>query len=192
MPYQPDDIDQMIQKRAAQILGGQAEYRRIADEEHLEVTERWNQDTELIGRILRAHLFLEQFMTENLQYANPRLGSLDKAKIGFSQKIDLLDFRDPDIAPVLPGIRKLNAIRNRLAHRNKTAVSAEDVAEFVQCRNFEILMQAQHGEKFKSQKPIEVLENFARFAAIALSKQRSQLVAALMQATLELAPENKI
>lgn len=192
MAYQPDHIDRKIQKRAAELLGGEAEYRRIADEESKEVMDRWNQDTELIGRILRAHLFVEQFMTDNLKHANPRLGSLDKAKLSFARKIDLLDPKDPGVAEVTPGIRKLNSIRNRLAHGSKAAVTPEDTAEFLRCRNFEGLMRMQHGEKFSAMKPIEVLENFSRFAAIALSGRRSRLVAAVLQATREIALDEGI
>src|SRR5690606_7610719 len=65
MAYQPDEIDLKIHKRAAQLLGGEAAYQKIADEESKEVIARWNQNTELIGRILRAHLFVEQFLTDN-------------------------------------------------------------------------------------------------------------------------------
>lgn len=188
MQYRPDKIDQLIHIRAAELLGGEAEYRRIADEESKEVMDRWNQDIELIGRILRAHLFVEQFMTDNLKHANPRLGSVDKAKLGFARKIDLLDPLDPGVAEVTPGIRKLNSIRNRLAHGSKAVITPEDVVEFLRCRNFERLMQVQNGEKFSAMKPIEVLENFSRFAAIALSGRRSRLVAAVLQATSEIAP----
>lgn len=191
MAYQPDEIDLKIHKRAAQLLGGEAAYQRIADEESKEVMARWNQNTELIGRILRAHLFVEQFLTDNLRHANPRLGSIERAKLGFSQKIDLLDPRDPGVAEVTPGIRKLNSIRNKLAHGAKAAVTAEDVAEFLKCRNFVRLMETQHG-KIEELKPIELLENFARFAAIALSVRRSRLVAAVAQATHDIAPHDGI
>jgi hypothetical protein len=182
-----DHIDFLIHTRAAQLLGGEAEFRKIADQESKEVMGRWNQDTELIGRILRAHLFLEQFISENLQHANPKLGSIDKAKLGFAQKIDLLDPCDPNITEVTPGIRRLNSIRNRLAHRSKTAVTLEDAAELLRSKNFERLLREQHGEKFATLTPIEVLENFARFASIALSGNSSRLVAAVRQATTELA-----
>ncbi|WP_147326255.1 hypothetical protein [Hydrogenophaga borbori] len=80
------DLDQQILNRAAELLGGQAEYERLATEEVNEVQRRWNQDTDAIGRILRAHLFVERFMTENLQRANPALGPVEKARLTFAQK----------------------------------------------------------------------------------------------------------
>ena len=44
-------------------------------EEYQSIAARWDQDTDTIGRILRAHLFVEHLMTENLTSRNPELGS---------------------------------------------------------------------------------------------------------------------
>lgn len=57
--------------------------------------------------------------------ANPRLGSLGEAKATFAQKVALLDAANPDVAAMLAGIRRLNAIRNRLAHNLGTHVTEE-------------------------------------------------------------------
>jgi len=154
----PSDLDERIRKRAAELLGGEAEYQRIADQESKEVMGRWNLDTELIGRILRAHLFLERFVTESIQRSNPSLGSVERAKLSFSQKIDLLNPGHPDIADVAPGIRKLNGIRNRLAHQSHAEVTAEDASAFLQCRTFSGALRARLGKEVDDLKPIEVLE----------------------------------
>jgi hypothetical protein len=185
----PSDLDERIRKRAAEILGGESEYQKIADHESKEVLGRWNLDTELIGRILRAHLFLERFVTENLQRANPWLGSVEKAKLSFSQKIDLLNPDHPDVADVTPGIRKLNSIRNRLAHQSGAELTAEDAAALLQCRTFSGALRMRLGKGVDDLKPIEVLEQFARHASIALSVGHSRLIAAVAAATKELAPE---
>jgi len=178
-----DEIDQRIQKRAYELLGGEAEYQRIADAEHLEVMKIWNQNTELIGRILRAHLFVEKFMVMHLRHLDP-LGA--QSKQGFAKKIEQLDQQDPEVVAVIPGIRKLNEIRNRLAHEINETLTAEDVGEFFQCRNFYHLMRYRYQRKIGAPKPIEVLEDFSRFSAIALSFKRSQLAAAVRQATMEM------
>lgn len=159
----PSELDERIRKRAAELLGGEAEYQKIADQESKEALGRWKLDTELVGRILRAHLFLERFMTENLQRANPSLGPIEKAKLIFSQKIDLMNPNQPDVAHVTTGIRKLSSIRNRLAHQSDTEVTTENSAALLQC--------------------------LARHASIALSVSHSRLIAALATATRELAPE---
>lgn len=178
-----DETDQRIHKRACELLGGEAEYRKIADEEHHEVMKIWNQNTELIGRILRAHLFVEKFMVMHLRHLDP---SRAHSTQGFAKKIEHLDQADPEVVAVIPGIRKLNEIRNRLAHEINATLTAEDMGEFFQCRNFYHLMLYRHQRKIASRQPIEVLEDFSRFAAIALSLKRSRLVAAVRQATREM------
>lgn len=182
------DLDERIYKRAAQLLGGEAEYRKIADQESAEALARWQLDTELVGRILRAHLYLERFVTENLQRTNPMLGSVEKAKLSFSQKIELLNQNHPDVADFTPGLRKLNSIRNRLAHQSGAEVTAEDVSTLMQCRTFSSAIRARLGKKVDDLKPIEVLEQFSRYASIALSVGHSRLIAAVATATRELAP----
>ena len=185
----PSDIDQRIRDRAAQLLGGDAEFQKIAAQESSEALLRWQHDTDSIGRILRVHLFLERFITDNLQRANPSLGSIEKAKLSFAQKIELLSPRNADVADVTPGIRKLNNIRNRLAHKSNAAVTPDDAAALLQCQTFARLLRLRHGNGFDALKPIEVLEHFARHASIALSVGHSRFIAAVMAATKELSPE---
>ncbi len=182
------DPDQQILNRAAELLGGQAEYERLAAEEVNEVQRRWNQDTDAIGRILRAHLFVERFMTENLQRANPALGPVEKARLTFAQKIELLNPSDPDVAAAVSGLRAMNRIRNRLAHQSDASVTADDAAALLECQTFSRLLRFRHRGDLNALAPIEVLENFARFAAIALSVRHSRHIAALAAATKELDP----
>lgn len=52
---------------------------------------RWDQGLDVIGRILRAHLYVEYYLTESLVKANRRLGSVDQARLSFWQKLELLD-----------------------------------------------------------------------------------------------------
>ena len=68
-------IDQQkITARAIELMGGQEAFLRAADQELENIHQKWNQNIELIGRILRAHLFVEHYMTEYLAKTNPRLG----------------------------------------------------------------------------------------------------------------------
>jgi hypothetical protein len=182
------DLDQQIHDRAAELLGGEAEYQRLADEESREVRRRWQQNTDTMGRILRAHLFIERFMTDNLQRSNPALGSLEKAKLTFAQKVALLNPNDPDIAEVTPGLRRMNGIRNRLAHESHAEVTAEDAAVLLACKTFAQMLRMRETEKFTLLTPVEILENFAKHASIALTARHSRLIDAVAKATRELAP----
>lgn len=46
-----------------------------------ELDARWNQDSVLIGRMLRAHLFVEHFLAKYLEARNPHLGNVDEARL---------------------------------------------------------------------------------------------------------------
>ena len=110
----PQHNEDRIVRRAIELAGGKETFFAATDSELKEINTRWNQNVDVIGRILRSHLFVEHYLTKYLAQANTRLGSLSKAK--FSEKIDLLDAANPDIVAMLPGIKRLNVIRNRLAH----------------------------------------------------------------------------
>ncbi len=125
-----------------EIMGGPDEFFNAADEELANINARWNQNVSEIGRILRAHLFVEHYLTQYLAQANPRLGSLSDARATFAQKVSLLDVDNPDIAAMLPGIKRLNAIRNRLAHNLGAQVSDEDARIFLSCERFAALRAA--------------------------------------------------
>jgi hypothetical protein len=66
-----------IVRRAIELLGGKQEFFAEADRELADVNGRWKQNIEVIGRILRAHLFVEHYIGEYLAKANPRLGALN-------------------------------------------------------------------------------------------------------------------
>jgi len=83
-----------------------------------------------MGRVLRSHLIVEYYMTVYLQKANPNLGVIDDAHIGFAQKVDLLGENDAFITALIPGIRRLNIVRNRLAHNLSVSVTPDDVKSF--------------------------------------------------------------
>lgn len=186
----PPDLNKQIRARAAQLLGGEAEFQRLAEEESGEATRRWQQDTDTIGRILRAHLFIERFVTENLQRTNPALGSVEKAKLTFAQKMSLLNSANPDIADALPGIRRMNSIRNRLAHESHSGVTKDDAAALLQCRLFSQTLRMRHGEQVAALSPIDILEQFAKHTSIALTVGHSRLIAAVAEAAKELSPRD--
>jgi len=104
MQIPPHDNERIV-RRAMELMGGSDAFFKAADEELADVNGRWNQNVAEIGRILRAHLFVEHYLTQYVAQANPRLGSLTEARATFSQKVALLDADNPDIATMLPGIK---------------------------------------------------------------------------------------
>jgi hypothetical protein len=180
---------QLLAKRTIEILGGLEDAREKIDREFLEKKIRWEQDVTSIGRILRAHLYIEYYLTEYVNKANPRLGDLNKMRISFAQKIDLLDPNDPQIKSVIPGIRHLNKVRNRLAHNLEVEVTVEDTKKFLSATGFKPLRDELAKPDTPNEYPLQILEDFSKYAAVILNHQFSNLGSAFSQALEESANE---
>jgi hypothetical protein len=136
------------------------------DERFRQFNAIWDQDAQSIGRVLRSHLAVEHFLTEFIAAANPRLGSLEKARLTFSHKVELLPNDDPSISFLKPGLRRLNTIRNRMAHRLRVDITAEDRGAFLGVQMFAaIRSESARREGPKPDDPLSVVEQFAEFAA---------------------------
>lgn len=174
-----------VAELTVEILGGPEKAREISDLEFGEMQKRWNQDIDAIGRILRSHLYVEHYLSEYIEKVNPRLGSVAKARLTFAQKLELLDPKDGRLAEILPGIKHLNTIRNRLAHRISTKVTVEDAAIFLQAELFNAMRIETAKPSMPSQDPLEILERFAQYASDSLSSEFSKVNSAVKQAIEE-------
>lgn len=175
----------LVVKRVIELLGGVDKTRQITDEELGDMNRCWNQDVESIGRILRAHLYVEHYMTEYLNKANPHLGSVEKAKLSFSQKLALLDPNDTRLQEIKEGIKHLNAIRNRLAHRLSATVTTEDSAIFLRAPYFSEMREVRAKLNKPSSEPLDILEEFAQHASHAFTQKFSVVGQAFAQAMEE-------
>lgn len=129
----------------------------------------WNQDAERIVRVLRAHLAVEHFLGSFLAAHNPQLPSLRSARLTFSQKIELLPDNAPSISFLKPGLRKLNTVRNRMAHRLQVEIDEDDREAFLAITLFKAMRAAGESTQLpKANDPLSVLEDFSRFAATLL------------------------
>lgn len=165
-----------VVKHVIRLMGGHDKAFQAFDAEFKEIMSRWEQDTTTIGRILRAHLFVEHFLTEFLQSRNPELGSLEEARISFSKKVTLLRNGTLGTGYLLPGIRRLNTIRNRIAHTLRAEVTDDDVKTFLQIDMFRAMRdeRARRSSTVPSMDPIVVLEDFAMHAGISLQASASR------------------
>lgn len=176
---------QKITARAIELMGGQEAFFKAADQEIEKIHQRWNQNIELIGRILRAHLFVEHFMTEYLVKTNPRLGDLSQARLSFSQKTELLEPSNLDLADIVPGVKRLNSIRNRLAHNLDVEVTEQDATYFLKSERFAALRAVREGEKPASNDPLDILEDFAQYTSTVFNYEFTPLSRAISQAIAE-------
>ena len=164
-----EDMDpQRVAWHVITLLGGHDAAFAHFDADFRLLNDRWNQDTDSIGRILRAHLFVEHFLTEYLVARNPELGSPEDARLTFAQKLALIGDATGGVAYLIPGIRRLNAIRNRLAHNLAADVTPEDVSVFLGIALFKAMRDELARPNQASGDPIDILEDFSRHTGIAL------------------------
>jgi hypothetical protein len=135
--------------------------------------ERWaSVDTAMVGRLLRSHLVLEHVVREYVAHANPGLGDLEAARLSFAQVVELLP-RNGYVNDVLPGIKQVNALRNKFAHRLDYVMVANDLSPMKQSRFFRDLL-TKGGEIVASRtaNPLSTLELFCSVAYMLLQTAR--------------------
>jgi hypothetical protein len=113
------------------------------------------QDHDLIGRVLKCHLIVENYINRHESVALSH--NWEGARLRFAQKIELLPQSNVKVAWILSGIRELNAIRNRFGHRITASVSLDDLAA---CRS--VLAIARSGIQYND--PARIIEDFTTVA----------------------------
>lgn len=155
-------------------FGGREAFLSRLDKRYAEFTQVWDQDAERMGRILRAHLAVEHFVEIYLCSMNPNLGDVADARLSYSQKVDLLKADENSmIAMILPGLRRLGTIRNRIAHRLQVDLTKEDEDVFLAIGLFKATRDVKHGNYLEHPEvkpiavdpPLAIVEEFAQFAS---------------------------
>jgi hypothetical protein len=114
------------------------------------------QDHDFIGRVLKCHLIIENYINRHLESVSPSQ-SWQAARLRFTQKIELLPKANPKVAWILPGIRQVNTIRNRFGHRIAANVSTNDLSDCIS-----VLAIARSAKQYKD--PMEIIEDFTTVA----------------------------
>ena len=153
--------------RVIALYGGREAFLAHTESQIHDLNSRWNQDAPLMGRILRSHLFVEHYLTRYLEGKNPALGNLEAARLTFSQKTELIDVKDTSVSYLIPGVRRLNRIRNRLAHTLSASVTTEDRDSLLSVDLYRALRDALGAPAIPSPEPSDVLESFAQHAGMA-------------------------
>ena len=123
----------------------------------------------MIGRILKAHMTVEYFLTRYIEFHNPNLNRLENVNLAFAKKVQLVGESDFYFQQIRNGVIHLNKIRNKIAHHLKSDLSNADSEVFLAIGIFKIYRQAlaDHG-KTLSDAPIIILEEFATCVAAGL------------------------
>ncbi len=114
------------------------------------------QDHDLIGRVLKCHLIIENYINRHLESVSPS-HSWQAARLRFAQKLELLPQDNAKVEWILPGIREINTIRNRFGHRITATVSPDDLKGCIS-----VLAIARSGTLYID--PIEIIEDFTTVA----------------------------
>jgi len=83
--------------------------------------------------ILQSHLVVEYYLTQYLEAANPASPKIGTAKLSFALKLELADNPKANFYFLLPGIRALNSVRNKIAHRLDFIPGEPDFAPILEC-----------------------------------------------------------
>ncbi|MEM5534634.1 hypothetical protein [Pseudoalteromonas arctica] len=151
-----------VAKRVIELSGGKDKLNEEMDSKLARINEKWNQDVDAIGRILRAHLFVEHFVTECLVSFNPALGNIKEARLTFAQKISLIEDYSDETKELSTGIKRLNKIRNQLAHNLSGNVTDQDKESLLSVTSFKALREALAKPGVPSSNNLDVLEDFAK------------------------------
>jgi len=109
-----------------------------------------------IGRILKCHLILENYINRHLEMISPK-HNWGKAHLRFAQKMDLLPNEDLKIGWILPGIREINRARNRFGHNIEATLCLDDLKECIS-----VLGIARKNNVYKD--AVKVVEDFTTVA----------------------------
>jgi preprotein translocase subunit Sec63 len=180
-----------LAKKIIELSGGKEKLNAEMDHKLGLINEKWNQDVDSIGRILRAHLFIEHFLTNYLIALNPNLGDLKGARLTFSQKITLIENHSSETKELASGIKRLNTIRNQLAHRLEAKVTDQDKESLLSLKSFRSLREELAKPNAPSSDNLDVLEDFAKHVGSRLASlaDSDDLSARISLAMSELANE---
>ncbi|MCK9200252.1 MAG: hypothetical protein M0P59_04125 [Gallionella sp.] len=153
------------------LYGGKDKFFEAMDNRQQEFFKLWDHDSENIGRVLHAHLVVEYFLTAHLQTQNPKLGDLSDARLNFAQKVALIGDGDRVAQLLKPGLLGLNKVRNRLAHKLKVEIEADDIQAIFSIDLYAATLKQKHNPK--TEDPFWVLEDFAQFSGTLLQSSAS-------------------
>ncbi|MCA2407501.1 hypothetical protein GYN07_04915 [Rhizobium leguminosarum bv. viciae 248] len=131
-------------------------------------------DHDAIGRVLRSHLVVENFMNS---YLTEFFGieDFDELRLTFAQKAKMLPAGKSSASFVRPGIIQLNKVRNKFGHQLNHAVEFQEINSIMQ-----ILGIARSETNFTT--PMDAIEAFAAIACAFLSIPPKHLQGAFIEA----------
>lgn len=131
-------------------------------------------DHDVIGRVLRSHLVVENFLNSYLQ-GTFDFDDFDELRLTFAQKAKMLPAGQASAAFVRPGIIQLNKVRNKFGHELNHVIEFGEINAITQ-----VLDVARPSTTFAA--PIHAIEAFAPVACAFLSVPPKHLKEAFVAA----------
>jgi len=94
-----------------------------------------NAKTDWLGSVLKCHLIIEHYMDQYLHMAYPTMVNIRKARLTFSQKLEMINNPQTLSQFYCLSIKSLNSLRNKFAHRISYSVIDEDLSEIKRFMN---------------------------------------------------------
>ncbi len=113
-------------------------------------------DHNTIGRVLKAHLVIEQYLNEHIK-AKYRIENLEELRLSFAQKTLLLKDDLSPAAWVKGAIQNVNTVRNKFSHTLTPRIEWGAINNVI-----DVLKIARKGIVYKD--PIDAIEAFASVA----------------------------
>ena len=136
--------EKSLPPRFAEIANGEIKWARVD-----------GIDFDLLGYFLCIHLTIEHYLDQFLKIVHPDL-DWDASRQTFGQKISLMTkFKTPPNYDVVPAIKHLNSLRNRISHTLEIEITPDSLLPLAQC-----LRKAFNDEREIPSEPKDLLERF--------------------------------
>ncbi|HCG8164660.1 hypothetical protein V3H21_22200 [Vibrio parahaemolyticus] len=153
--------------RVIELSGGVEQLKVNSDRSLQEINSKWHQHTEIIGRVLRSHLFVEHYMAGYLVSSSLSTSRKKADKLTFAQKVDLVEqANEPQLEELLAGIRCLNRIRNNIAHNLAIELTLDSIKAMADTKSFVVLRRELAKPNEPCSKPISVIESFSKHVGV--------------------------
>jgi hypothetical protein len=130
----------------------------------------WSKDNDFLGLILKCHLIVEYYMTECLQVALPGIDDFKSARLTFAQKHALLTGWTFGFPWIKEGVKELNTLRNKVAHKIDYQIQDADLSKIYSCMD-----SFYHVKKEPVKRGREAIIDFTDLAAMALSSWTEEI-----------------
>ena len=151
--------DEIVKQLAKHIITNKEETLEIYLKFEKEIQKLFQSRHEFIGRVLKSHLIIEKHLNDCLLHYYGK--NFEDLKLKFYQKLILIGLNDKSLKFYLDGIKELNNIRNKIAHKLDTKILTNDIQFMKKYVGFI--------EGTKLSDPIKIIEKFANYVCIWLS-----------------------